>query len=67
MAIRVGVQADSEDECAEGLAQLVDAGYVPVMLPTLLTDNRWMARAVPARTTKTPAADGGGRGPDVSG
>jgi hypothetical protein len=54
MAIRVGVQADSEDECAEGLAQLVDAGFVPVMLPKLLTDNRWMARAVP-RTAKTPA------------
>jgi hypothetical protein len=50
MAIRYGVQADSEEECAEGLAQLVDAGMVPVMLPKLLTDNRWMARAVPAPT-----------------
>ncbi|WP_405883635.1 hypothetical protein OG747_36640 [Streptomyces sp. NBC_01384] len=67
MAIRVGVQADSEDECAEGLAQLVDAGFVPVMLPRLLTDNRWMARAVPARTTKAPAGDDHGRGPGVSG
>jgi hypothetical protein len=57
MAIRVGVQADSEDECAEGLAQLVDAGYVPVMLPKLLTDNRWMARAVPAPATKAPAVE----------
>ncbi|MGW4042971.1 hypothetical protein [Streptomyces sp. NPDC004721] len=47
MAIRIGVQADSEDECAEGLARLVDAGYVPVMLPRMLTDSRWMARAVP--------------------
>jgi hypothetical protein len=65
MAIRVGVQADSEDECAEGLAQLVDAGFVPVMLPRFLTDGRWMARAVPARTTKAPTGDG--RGPGVSG
>lgn len=48
MAIRIGVQADSEEECAEALAQLVDYGYLPVMLPKLLTDNRWLARAVPA-------------------
>lgn len=48
MAIRYGIQADSQEECAEGLALLVDAGMVPVMLPKLLTDNRWMARAVPA-------------------
>jgi hypothetical protein len=48
MAIRYGVQADSEEECAEGLARLVDAGMLPVMLPKLLTDNRWMARAVPS-------------------
>lgn len=59
MAIRVGVQADSEDECAEGLAQLVDAGYVPVMLPRFLTDGRWMARAVPA-PAKAPADEGRG-------
>ncbi|MFD9464358.1 hypothetical protein [Streptomyces sp. NPDC060027] len=57
MAIRVGVQADSEDECAEGLAQLVDAGFVPVMLPQLLTDNRWLARAVPAPKAKAPTMD----------
>ncbi|MFD5910249.1 hypothetical protein ACFWHL_16180 [Streptomyces massasporeus] len=62
MAIRVSVQADSEDECVEGLAQLVDAGYQPVMMPRLLTDNRWMARAVP--TAKAPT---GSRGPVVSG
>ncbi|MFD7705662.1 hypothetical protein [Streptomyces sp. NPDC059786] len=66
MAIRVGVQADSEDECAEGLALLVDAGFVPVMLPRYLTDGRWMARAVP-RTTKAPGAEDGGRGAGVSG
>lgn len=40
MAIRVGVQADSEEECAEGLARLVDAGFVPVMMPKYLTDGR---------------------------
>jgi hypothetical protein len=52
MAIRVGVQADSEEECAEGLALLVNAGFVPVMMPKYLTDGRWMARAVPM--TKAP-------------
>ncbi|MGW5173145.1 hypothetical protein ACWERY_02105 [Streptomyces sp. NPDC004082] len=62
MAIRVGVQADSEEECAEGLAQLVDAGYVPVMLPRFLTDGRWMARAVPAPKTKAPSEGDSGRG-----
>lgn len=66
MAIRVSVQAATEDECVEGLAQLVDAGFLPVMLPRYLTDGRWMARAVPAPSTKAPAA-GGGRGPVVSG
>ena len=62
MAIRVGVQADSEEECAEGLARLVDAGFVPVMMPKFMTDGRWMARAVP--TQKAPPA---GRGPVVPG
>ncbi|MFF2383735.1 hypothetical protein [Streptomyces sp. NPDC058108] len=62
MAIRVGVQADSREECAEGLAQLVDAGYVPVMLPAQVTGNRWIARAVPPRTTKAPVDD---RGPSA--
>ncbi|UOB09087.1 hypothetical protein MQE23_08480 [Streptomyces sp. HP-A2021] len=48
MAIRASVQADSEDECVEGLAQLVDAGFVPIMMPRYMTDGRWLARAVPA-------------------
>ncbi len=65
MAIRVSVQADDEDECVEGLAQLVDAGFLPVMLPRYLTDGRWMARAVPAPATKAPTAHG--RGPVVLG
>lgn len=59
MAIRVGVQADTEDECAEGLALLVDAGFMPVMMPKYLTDGRWMARAVPA--TKAPVREDRGR------
>ncbi|MEU4051269.1 hypothetical protein AB0F09_18980 [Streptomyces olivaceus] len=66
MAIRMSVQADDEDECVEGLARLVDAGFLPVMLPRYLTDGRWMARAVPAPTTKAPTASRG-RGPVVSG
>jgi hypothetical protein len=59
MAIRYGVQADSEEECSEGLALLVDAGMLPVMMPRLLADNRWMARAVPtpAARAKQPAAE----------
>jgi hypothetical protein len=63
MAIRVGVQADSEEECAEGLALLVDAGFVPVMMPKNLTDGRWMARAVPIQ--KAPVRED--RGHAVSG
>lgn len=47
MAIRIGVQADTREECAEGLAQLCDRGYVPVMLPTNVSGDRWLARAVP--------------------
>lgn len=66
MAIRIGVQADSRDECVEGLALLVEAGFVPVMLPAQVTDDRWIARAVPAPKAKAPAADDG-RGLGVSG
>jgi hypothetical protein len=65
MAIRVGVQADTEDECAEGLALLVDAGFVPVMMPKYLTDGRWMARAAPI--SKAPAGRDADRGPAMSG
>lgn len=60
MAIRVSVQAGSEDECVEGLAQLVDAGFQPVMMPRYMTDGRWMARAVPAPTRKARTEDGPG-------
>jgi hypothetical protein len=51
------VQADSQEECVEGLELLVAAGFVPVMLPKLLTDNRWMARAVPRPPAPTQAAE----------
>lgn len=57
MALRFAVQADSEQECARGLAELCERlGLRPAMMPRLLTDDRWMARAVP--TLKGPPADG---------
>jgi hypothetical protein len=65
MAIRVSVQAATEDECVEGLAQLVDAGFQPVMMPRYMTDGRWLARAVPTQTA--PTATDGGRGPVTAG
>lgn len=61
MALRFAVQADTEAECAEGLRQLVMLGLVPAMQPRLLTDNRWMARAVPGKP-KAPADEGRGHG-----
>lgn len=64
MAIRVSVQAATEDECVEGLAQLIDAGFIPIMMPRYMTDGRWMARAVP--TAKAPTAADDGRGPVVT-
>jgi hypothetical protein len=62
MALRFAVQADTEQECAAGLELLHSLGLVTRMEPRLLTDNRWMARAVP-RITKAPAD--GDRGPGV--
>ena len=62
MALRFAVQADSEQECAEGLRLLQQLGLQTAMQPRQLTDDRWLARAVP--TTKAPAD---GRGPGVSG
>lgn len=56
MALRFAVQADTEQECAAGLRLLETLGLQPAMLPKLLTDNRWMARAVP-RMTQTPTED----------
>ena len=66
MALRFTVQGDDEAETAEGYQLLLSLGLVSRMPPKCLTDGRWMARAVPARTTKAPTADGG-RGPVVSG
>lgn len=57
MAIRYAVQADTEDECVEGLAKLVDAGMQPVMMPRYMTDGRWMARAVPTPARRVEPAD----------
>ena len=47
VAIRYAVQADTRDECVEGLEQLVQLDLVPVMLPVQVGGDRWMARAVP--------------------
>jgi len=63
MTVRFAVQADTEAECAAGLRLLESLGLQMRMRPTLLTDNRWMARAVP-RITKAP--DEEVRGPGVS-
>jgi hypothetical protein len=65
MAIRASIQADTEDECVEGLARLVDAGFQPVMMPRYMTDGRWMARAVP--TPKAPTVTDDDRGLGVAG
>jgi hypothetical protein len=67
MSVRYAVQADTERECARGLDALCTAlDLQPAMLPRMLTDNRWMARAVP-RTAKTPTEEDFGRGPGLSG
>lgn len=63
MTLRFTVQGDTNAETAAGLRQLLTLGLRPVMPPRELTDQRWMARAVP-ETTKAPADDG--RGPGVS-
>ena len=66
MALRFTVQGDTEAETAAGLRQLLTLGLRELMPPRMLTDDRWMARAVP-RMTKAPAEDDPGRGPGVSG
>lgn len=59
MGMRFAVQADSEQECARGLAELcARLGLRPVMMPRMLTDDRWMARAVPGEP-EAPAEDRG--------
>lgn len=61
MAIRFTVQGDDEQETADGLQLLLAAGLQLAMPPRQLTDQRWMARAVPVQT-EAPAEDGDGRG-----
>jgi hypothetical protein len=67
MALRFTVQGDDEQETAAGLQLLLTLGLREKMPPTDMISNGWMARAVPARTTKAPTAEEGGRGPRVSG
>ncbi len=67
MALRFTVQGDDEAETAEGLQFLLDAGLEVARRPVDTIGNGWMARAIPARTTKAPTAEDGGRGPGVSG
>jgi hypothetical protein len=65
MALRFTVQGDDEAETAVDLELLLTLGLATRMRPTLLTDDRWMARAVP-RTTKAPAVEDDGRGSSVT-
>ncbi|MER6738231.1 hypothetical protein [Streptomyces puniciscabiei] len=53
MAIRYSVQADTREECVQGLEQLVKLDLVPVMLPAQIRTDGWMARAVPRPTPRT--------------
>ena len=55
------MQGDDEQETAAGLELLVSAGLQLAMPPRQLTDDRWMARAVPVQTS-APDADGDNRG-----
>jgi hypothetical protein len=61
VTIRYSVQADTHEECMQGLERLVAIGLVPIMLPKQVLEDRWMARAVPPPTVKPPADNG--RGP----
>lgn len=64
MAVRFGVHADTERECQQALELLcAQLGLVPALMPRQVTNNRWMARAVPSQA-KAPAND---RGSSVSG
>ncbi|MER6350633.1 hypothetical protein ABT186_01955 [Streptomyces sp. NPDC001634] len=64
MALRFTVQGDDEAETTAGFHLLLSLGLETLMPPRMLTDDRWMARAVPK--TKAPAEESG-RGPGVSG
>jgi hypothetical protein len=58
MTIRFSVQADTREECVQGLERLVQLDLVPVMLPAQIGGDRWMARAVP-RPAQTGQEAGG--------
>ena len=60
MALRFTVQGDDEQETAAGLALLLTLGLQRAMPPRQLTDQRWMARAVPAQTSAPDADDARG-------
>ncbi|WP_405524474.1 hypothetical protein [Streptomyces canus] len=57
------MQGDDKQETAAGLELLLSLGLQQFMPPRQLTDQRWMARAVP-RMTKARTDDDDG--PDVS-
>lgn len=57
MSIRYSVQAETREECMQGLELFVSVGLVPVMLPVQVMDDRWMAWAVPPPTVKVPDED----------
>lgn len=52
------MQGDTEAETTAGLKQLLSLGLVEWMRPKLLTDNRWMARAIPAPVVAAEEPDG---------
>ncbi|MGW5123277.1 hypothetical protein ACWEQ7_04280 [Streptomyces sp. NPDC004069] len=55
MALRFAVQADTQQECAQGLKELcARLGLEPALQPRQMIGNGWMARAVPA---PQPAAE----------
>ena len=56
MTIRFAVQADTREECVQGLEQLVQLDLIPVMLPVQVGGDRWMARAVPRPKDSQPPA-----------
>jgi hypothetical protein len=60
------VRAKSEASCQRELDLICERmGAVPVTSPTDAAGRDWVARAVPARTTKAPVRED--RGPGVSG
>jgi hypothetical protein len=61
MAIRFSVQADTREECVQGLEQLVQLDLVPVMLPCQIRTDGWMARAIPRPAPQTAEGQKAGR------